>query len=57
MTVTSFEMQDILADYVKTYYEIIGKNGICKKSNEYARKIDRLEIMILLKKEHEKESC
>lgn len=39
------EIQEMIEDYTKKYYEILGKNGICKKSNEYAKKIDRLELM------------
>jgi len=40
------ELKNIKNDYVKRYLEIISKNGICKKSNEYQLKIYRLEEMI-----------
>jgi len=44
--VTLNEMQDIKKDYIKRYLVIISKNGICKKSNEYQARIERLEKMI-----------
>lgn len=40
------EMLDIKKDYIKSYYRIISCNGICRKSNEYANKIDRQEMLI-----------
>ena len=40
------ERKNIRDDYYKTYFRIVSECGICRKSNEYAEKIERLENII-----------